>query len=161
MHNHAPENYVCPFCLLIRGVENEHVRSVQSDIILKNDMVSAFVGSHQWQKNHVNGIIAPNEHFENIYDLPVRFAEPIHALAKTIALAMKAVYSCDGISTRQHNEPSGNQDVWHYHVHVTPRYMNDGFYDWLTHRQPMPIGERAKHAMRLREYLAEQFQTRA
>ena len=45
-----------------------------------------------------------------------------------MALTMKVVYSCDGISTRQHNEPAGNQDVWHYHLHVTPRYKDDVFY---------------------------------
>lgn len=32
------------------------------------------------------------------------------------------------ISTRQHNGPAGNQDVWHYHLHVFPRYSNDGLY---------------------------------
>jgi histidine triad (HIT) family protein len=70
-----------------------------------------------------------------------------------IALAMKAVYSCDGVSTRQHNEPAGNQDVWHYHLHVTPRYEDDQFY--LTHREFMPVNERAKHAEKLRSYLAK------
>ncbi len=64
---------------------------------------------------------------------------------------MKAVYQCDGISTRQHNEPDGNQDVWHYHVHVTPRYHNDGFY--MSVRALMPIEERTKHAEKLRDYL--------
>ena len=33
-----------------------------------------------------------------------------------------------GISTRQHNGSAGNQDVWHYHLHVFPRYPNDGLY---------------------------------
>ncbi len=161
MHNHAPQNYACPFCLLIQGVENERVRSVQSDIILKNEMVTAFVGSHQWGNNHGNVIIAPNEHYENIYDLPIHYAQPIHELARTIALAMKAVYSCDGVSTRQHNEPAGNQDVWHYHLHVTPRYNGDGFYSALTSlRQSMPVSERAMHATRLREQLTGQHQAR-
>ena len=44
------------------------------------------------------------------------------------ALAVKHAFGCSGISTRQHNEPDGNQDVWHYHVHVFPRYPNDGLY---------------------------------
>jgi CTP-dependent riboflavin kinase len=64
---------------------------------------------------------------------------------------MKAAYTCDGISTRQHNEPGGYQDVWHYHVHVTPRYMDDGFYS--SRREFMPAPERAKHAARLRRAL--------
>ena len=115
-------------------------------------MVTAFVGAHQWPKNHGNVIIVPNEHFENLYDLPLHFALPLHELVKTIALALKTVYACEGVSTRQHNEPAGSQDVWHYHVHVTPRYTGDGFYS--SQRALMPQDERAQHAQRLRAYVA-------
>jgi histidine triad (HIT) family protein len=41
---------------------------------------------------------------------------------------MQNAFGCEGISTRQHNGPVGNQDVWHYHLHVFPRYSNDGLY---------------------------------
>lgn len=151
MYNHAPENYNCPFCLLIAGVTNEHVHSVQSDIVYHDDVVTAFISSHQWPNNHGNVIVVPNEHFENIYDLPLRFAQDIHRVAKHLAIVMKNVYSCGGISTRQHNEPAGNQDVWHYHLHVTPRYENDNFYG--TQRQFMVSDERAKHAEVLKRSL--------
>ncbi len=154
MHNHAPENYVCPFCSLIRGVENAPSHSVQSDIVYRWASVTAFIGSHQWRGNHANVIIAPNEHFENIFDLPVHYASGIHIAARDIALALKAVYACDGISTRQHNEPAGGQDVWHYHLHVTPRYKNDSFYLKIFQRKLMPASERALHAQKLCDYLS-------
>jgi len=111
MYNHAPENYACPFCLLIAGIQNEHVQSAQSDIVYLDDAVTAFIGSQQWKNNHGNTIIVPNEHFENIYDLPISYAQDIHRVAQILALAMKAVYACDGVSTGQHNEPGGSQDV--------------------------------------------------
>jgi histidine triad (HIT) family protein len=151
MYNHAPENYNCPFCLLIQGVTNEHIYSVQSDIVYHDKVVTAFIGSHQWKNNHGNIIVVPNEHFENIYDLPLRYAQDIHRLAKHLAITMKNVYSCDGISTRQHNEPAGSQDVWHYHLHVTPRYKDDNYYG--TQREFMPISDRAKHAEVIRKSL--------
>jgi histidine triad (HIT) family protein len=154
MYNHAPENYACPFCLLVQGIEHKDVLSTQGDIVYHDEKVTALVSSHQWPNNHGNVVIVPNEHFENIYDLPIHFAVDIQRVARMIALAMKAAYSCDGISTRQHNEPAGNQDVWHYHVHVTPRYKGDRFY--TTQREPMAEDERAKHAQVLREYLAKQ-----
>src|SRR5215213_4516035 len=144
MYNHAPEGYPCPFCLLIKGITNQHVHSIQSDIVYHDDMVTAFISSHQGPNNHGNVIVVPNEHYENIYDLPLRFAQDIHRVAKHLAITMKKVYACNGISTRQHNEPAGNQDVWHYHLHVTPRYENDDFY--RTPRQLMASTERAKHA---------------
>ena len=158
MHNHAPENYICPFCLLIRGIKNEHVHSVQSDIVYHDPVITAFIGSHQWPHNHGNIIIVPNEHFENIYDLPLHYAIDIHRVARMMAMALKAVYSCDGISIRQHNEPAGNQDVWHYHVHVTPRYENDQFY--TTQREFMSVDQRARHAEELRGYLQQVESTR-
>lgn len=148
MYNHEPENYRCPFCLLVKGFKNEHVYSAQSDIIYHDEEATALIGSHQWPNNHGNVIIVPNEHFENIYDLPLHFALEIHKIARMIALAMKEEYACDGISTRQHNEPAGNQDVWHYHLHVTPRYNGDEFY--TTQREFMDVSERAIHAERLR-----------
>jgi histidine triad (HIT) family protein len=70
---------------------------------------------------------------------------------------MKAAYHCDGISTRQHNEPAGNQDVWHYHLHVFPRYTDDQLYlnDPAALRARMPADERAGYAQRLRAALGE------
>ena len=151
MHNHAPENYICPFCLLIQGIENEHVHTVQSDIIYHDGVITAFISLHQWPRNPGNIIVVPNEHFENIYDLPPQYGIDIQRVARRVALALKAVYACDGVSTRQHNEPAGNQDVWHYHVHVTPRYADDQFYG--TRPELMTAGQRASHAEKLRSYL--------
>ncbi len=157
MYNHEPENYTCPFCRLIQGIENPHIQSVQSDIIYHDDNVTVFISSRQRPTNPGNILIATNEHIENLYDLPERYAGPILHASKMIALALKAAYNCEGVSTRQHNEPAGNQDVWHYHLHVTPRYHDDRFYQpdrklWIV----MPIEERAQHAERIRQCLAAQ-----
>jgi len=148
MYNHAPDNYACPFCLLIQGIKNKQVYSVQSDIVYHDENVTALIGSHQWPNNHGSAIVIPNEHFENIYDLPLSYAVNIHRLARLLALAMKVVYSCDGISTRQHNEPAGSQDVWHYHLHVTPRYKDDQYY--LTRPELVSVEERAQYAKKLK-----------
>lgn len=154
MRNHAPENYTCPFCSLIRGVANADTYSTQDDIVYRDTSITAFIGSHQWEGNAPNVIVAPNEHFENIYDLPDEYGNAILAAARRIAFALKAIYACDGISTRQHNEPAGNQDVWHYHLHVTPRYANDSFYSKISQRKLMPASERAQHAINLRAYIS-------
>lgn len=151
MYNHAPQKYVCPFCLIVRGIENSDVLTVQTDVIYRDDQITAFIGSHQWPNNHGNVIVIPNEHYENIYDLPLHYAPDIHRLARSLALALKRVYACQGVSTRQHNEPAGNQDVWHYHLHITPRYHDDNFY--ASQREFMPVEKRTKHAEALRAAL--------
>ena len=152
MYKNAPVDYVCPFCLLAAGLEDKHVSSVQSDIVYQDAEVMAFICTRQWPRNKGHVLIVPVEHFENIYDLPLRLAAKIHELSRQLALAMKAAYKCDGISTRQHNEPSGNQEVWHYHLHLFPRYENDRLYA-TENGEVMPAGERAAYAMRLRKHL--------
>ncbi len=87
--------------------------------------MTASVSPRWWPNNPGNIIIVPNQHFEHIYDLPTRYAHCIQDTAKEVAIAFKEVYKCDGVSTRQHNEPAGGQDVWHYHLHVFPRYEGD------------------------------------
>ncbi|MBN1371791.1 MAG: HIT family protein [Anaerolineaceae bacterium] len=153
MYNHAPDDYTCPFCMLIRGIRDPRVWSEQSDIVYHDESVTAFISAHQYPNNPGNTLVTPNEHFENIYELPVACVLDIHRAAKRLALAMKLAYGCDGVSTRQHNEPSGNQDVWHYHMHITPRYQNDHFYG--SHPARMPVEERARHAEMLRRVLEE------
>ena len=155
MYKHAPQDYVCPFCLLINGIKNEHVLSVQSDIFYQNNNMIAFISSHQWPNNFGHALIMPQQHFENLYELPVELGAKIFSVAQKTAKAMKAVYGCDGISTRQHNEPAGNQDVWHYHLHVFPRYKDDNLY--FLKRAEMPFEKRAQFALKLRDYFTETF----
>ncbi len=154
--HHAPADYACPFCLLVRGVREASVLSLQSDILYHDRAVTALIGSHQWPNNHGNVLVVPNEHYENLYELPLHYAADIQRVAQMVALAQKGVYRCAGVSTRQHNEPAGNQDVWHYHLHVTPRYHNDQFYG--SQRAFMPAEERAEHAGQLRAWIAGQLE---
>ncbi len=151
MHSHAPDDYICPFCLLARGIENEHVYSVQSDIIYQDEIVTAFVSSHQFPKNAGNVLVMPNQHFENIYEFPAALATDLHRVVRAVALAQKAAFACEGVSTRQHNEPAGSQDVWHYHVHVTPRYKGDGLY--ASRRAFMPADERGRLVVKIKTCL--------
>lgn len=153
MYSHAPLAYRCPFCLLANGVENEHVTSQASDIVYQDEAVLAFICSRQWPNNKGHVLIVPNAHYENIFDLPPELAAKIHAVAREVSLAMKAAYGCTGISTRQHNEPAGNQEVWHYHLHVYPRYADDSLYT-TEKGEVMAPEKRAEYARLLRKELA-------
>ncbi|MCM3730303.1 hypothetical protein M3196_01300 [Fictibacillus nanhaiensis] len=74
----------------------------------------------------------------------------MHKLSQQVSFALKECYKCDGISTRQHNEPGGSQDVWHYHLHVYPRYFEDNLY--LTHGSLSEPTERLVFAEKLRAW---------
>lgn len=148
MYNHAPEDYTCPFCLISQRLDSTLTK--QQDVIYRNNFITAFIPSHFWENNKGHVIIIPNEHFENIYALPDELGAHIHRAARRVALALKECYQCEGISTRQHNEPGGNQDVWHYHLHIFPRYKGDDLY--LMCRRPTTPEERLPYAEKLRYY---------
>lgn len=155
MYTHAPAGYVCPFCLVVAGVENEHVYTKQQDIVYQNREVTAFIAVGWWPNNQGHVLIIPNQHLENLFDLAVGHAATIHIAAQRIAFALKATYQCDGISTRQHNELDGGQDVWHYHLHLFPRYVGDQLYELIHQRRLSTPAERLPYADRLKRHLLE------
>jgi histidine triad (HIT) family protein len=151
MHNHAPDDYACPFCTIAAGRFDSLTQP--GDLVLRTEHVTAFIAAHWWVANAGHVLVIPNAHYENLYDLPDEIGGQIHAAARRIAIALKQVYGCDGVSTRQHNEPAGNQDVWHYHLHVFPRYAGDELYlRTYEHRLTTPE-ERAPYAAKLRAAL--------
>jgi histidine triad (HIT) family protein len=154
MYNHAPEGYRCPLCAIANDEAEDGPFYSPDDLIHISQDVYAMISAYQWPNNPGNVVVIPKAHYENIYDLPVELAQSLHGLAQGVALAMKAAWACDGVSTRQHNEPAGNQDTWHYHMHVTPRFHGDNLYrDYVSEKGLMPVDERAKYAKDLISYL--------
>lgn len=154
MYSHAPPGYVCPFCLLIQGMENSSTRLRQSDIIYQTAEATAVMAARKWPNNPGHVLVIPNRHFENIYDLPIPIAVEIHSLSRKLALAMKLEYDCGGITLQQSNEPAGDQHIWHYHLHVITRYQNDNFH--ISHKGFFPAELSAEHAGRLRNRIKSQ-----
>lgn len=150
MHNHASAGYECPFCAFVDGVENDFVRL--SHIVDRDADTLTFVAPTWWTGNEGHLLVIPTAHVENLYDLPDHLAVPLQRATQRAALALKAAYRCDGTSTRQHNEPAGYQEVWHYHVHVFPRYDGDDLY--AATRRPATWAEMDERATMLRPAFA-------
>ena len=155
MYNHTPKGYENPFAPIISGEGLEAVNSNQEDIFYQNDILTAFVCSRTWPNNPGNVMVIPNHPYENLYDIPDDVLSAIHCFAKRIAIAMKELYQCDGTSIRQHNEPAGNQEVWHYHLHVFPRYTGDNLYQLYDDKRSADPAQRATYAAQLREYFKQ------
>jgi len=152
MHKHSPKDYKCPMCLIVEGHDNPDVYAKVSDIFYKDDLITAFIGGKWWERNPGGTIIIPNKHFENIYDIEEDYLISVARFSKKLAIALKEVYNCDGVSTRQHNEPAGNQDMWHFHYHVMPRYINDLLYENNQKARWTTAEDRKPYVMKLKEY---------
>lgn len=150
MYNHAPKDYDCPLCRIINRQENP-VTSYR-DIVFKNDMATAFIAGKWMVTNPGHVIVIPNKHFENLYDIDDEYLHAVSSMSKEIAIALKEVYKCDAVSTKQHNEPDGNQDVWHLHLHVFPRYKDDKFYENHHNTKWNTEEERKSYVEKLRKY---------
>lgn len=148
---HAPPGYDCPFCRVLRGIDSPY--NTQNDIVFRDERTAALIAPKWWPANHGHVLVVPITHVENLYEIG---ADDLHAVADTtklLAIALKESYACDGISTRQHNEPGGSQDVWHLHVHVFPRYFGDQLYQRHEEQHWTTPEERAPYAVKLRAVL--------
>ena len=149
MYNHQPEKYICPLCQISKG-ESTEKGNQEGSVIFRDKFITVFVAGKWWKSNLGHVIVIPNEHIENIYDIPEEIGHKIFDFSKKVAIALKELYKCDGVSTRQHNEPAGNQDVYHYHLHIFPRYKGDNLYlnhqdtYWPTEKEKKPYADKLK-----------------
>lgn len=155
MYNHQPEKYTCPLCQIAKGERTDKGNQEES-VVYRDKFITIFIAGKWWKSNPGHVIIIPNEHIENIYDIPEEIGHKIFDFSKKIAIAFKETYNCDGVSMRQHNEPAGNQDVWHYHLHVFPRYTGDNLY--LNHKDTYwpTQEEKQPYVDKLKNYLSKQ-----
>lgn len=148
---HAPTDYSCPFCQFPRGVFDEH--SVPADIVAVTDRAFARIAPKWWPGNPGAVLVIPRAHAENLYELSPADNAAVWELTQQVAIGIRSSYGCEGISIRQHNEPAGDQDVWHLHVHVFPRFPGDRLYERHAESRWVSPSERAPHALKLRRAL--------
>jgi histidine triad (HIT) family protein len=152
MYNHEPQNYRCPFCAISNGIEGDFPYSKQADIFYKDEDLIGIIASHGWETNRGHVVIFSKKHIENVYDINDDILSKIHIFSKKVTLALKEEYKCEGTTIRQNNEQPGDQDVWHFHLHVFPRYTGDNISQTPGLRRLNDPAERAIYAGRLRKY---------
>ncbi|MHC9045674.1 HIT family protein [Microbacterium saperdae] len=152
---HEPDSYECPFCRFQRGMVDEW--NAPSDLVAVTDRAFARIAPKWWPGNPGAVLVIPRTHVENIYDLPADDGHAVWQLTQQVAVAIRSAYGCDGTSIRQHNEPAGDQDIWHLHVHVFPRYADDDLYRRHDQSRWVAAEEREPYALTLRRALGLPF----
>ncbi len=72
-----------------------------------------------------HALILPKEHYANIYEIDEETLAKAHVLAKKMATIMTEVFEADGFNILQNNNEAAGQSVFHFHIHLIPRYAND------------------------------------
>jgi histidine triad (HIT) family protein len=101
----------CIFCQII-------ARRIPAHIIMEDAEIVVFLSL----ENHP--LIVPKQHIPNLYTMPDDVGAAVMRVAVQIANALKRGLQSDGIYVTQANEPAANQDVFHYHMHIYPRWFN-------------------------------------
>lgn len=73
--------------------------------------------------NEGHALVISKAHYEGIFDIPSELLGDVHKVTKTIAAAVKQAVNADGVSIVQQNGKAANQEVFHIHVHIIPKFL--------------------------------------
>ncbi|MBR1851820.1 MAG: HIT family protein [Lachnospiraceae bacterium] len=107
----------CIFCKIANG-------EIPSKTIYEDKMFRVILDLGPATKGHA--LILPKDHADNLYELPEETAAAVLPVAKKVAEKMKKNLRCVGLNLVQNNGEIAGQTVMHFHLHMIPRYENDG-----------------------------------
>ena len=107
----------CIFCKIAAG-------EIPSKTLYEDGEFRVILDLGPATKGHA--LILPKNHYRTLFDLPEEEAKKVMALARKMALQMKEKLNCDGFNLVQNNEETAGQTVFHFHMHLIPRYEGDG-----------------------------------
>ncbi|MCH5263590.1 MAG: HIT family protein [Lachnospiraceae bacterium] len=107
----------CIFCKIANG-------EIPSKTLYEDDNFRVILDLGPATKGHA--LILPKEHYANLHELPEETAGEVMKLAKRMADRMKERLGCEGLNLVQNNGDLAGQTVFHFHMHMIPRYQADG-----------------------------------
>ncbi|MCH5338375.1 MAG: HIT family protein [Acetatifactor sp.] len=107
----------CIFCKIANG-------EIPAKTLHEDELFRVILDLNPATKGHA--LILPKDHASNLFDLPEKTAAAVLVLAKRLAADMSEKLGCDGLNLVQNNGEAAGQTVSHFHLHMIPRYVNDG-----------------------------------
>jgi histidine triad (HIT) family protein len=131
----------CIFCKIAAG-------AAPAEIIYEDEHTLAFMDLNPWTRGHA--LVIPRRHSRNLYDIEGEDLAWTVESAKRVALRAREALNCDGVNLINSTERAAWQTVFHFHVHVIPRYEGDPL---QLPARPMDLeeGELAEVAKQLRD----------
>ena len=106
-------------------------REVPADIIYEDDHVLAFLDIAPLQPGHT--LVIPKNPSENGLSATPEELAHIVKVGQTVAQALTKTLNCDGVNFLMNNGAAAGQKVFHTHLHIIPRYTDDGVYEEPIH----------------------------
>ena len=107
----------CVFCRIVAG-------QLPARLVRVDGITTAFLDLRQPHAGHV--LVIPNRHVETVYELPDADGAAVMTATREVARAVRSAFEPEGLSLWQSNGPAAFQEVPHFHMHVMPRWKEDG-----------------------------------
>ncbi len=106
----------CIFCRIVAG-------ELPSERVDEDEHTVAFMDVNPWVRGHA--LVVPRVHARNLYEIDEADLRHTAVAAKRLALRMRDLFGCEGVNLLNSCEPAAWQTVFHFHVHVIPRFSDD------------------------------------
>ena len=107
----------CIFCKLAG-------REIPTATLYEDEDFRVILDANPAAKGHA--LIIPKEHYANLYELDDELAGKVLVLAKKMITKLTDILGCDGYNIVQNNGEAAGQTVFHFHMHLIPRFKDDG-----------------------------------
>lgn len=114
----------CIFCKIANG-------EIPSATLYEDEEFRVILDLGPAAKGHA--LILPKDHYANLYEIDDEIAARAFKLAKKMVIKLTDVLECDGYNIVQNNGTAAGQTVFHFHMHLIPRYVDDNAgFGWNT-----------------------------
>lgn len=107
----------CIFCKILKG-------DIPSYTVYEDEYFKVILDRFPSTLGHI--LILPKQHAENIYELSDESASKLLVVAKKMSIALKESLNIEGLNLLQNNGELAGQTIFHFHLHLIPRYKDDG-----------------------------------
>ena len=106
----------CIFCGIVAG-------EVPAQKVDEDERTVAFMDLNPWTRGHA--LVIPRRHTPNLYEIDDDELRHTAVAARRLARRLRERLGCDGVNVLNAAEPAAWQTVFHFHLHVIPRYDDD------------------------------------
>ena len=136
----------CIFCKIIKG-------EIPATKIYETEDVFCFLDIKPLNPGHA--LLIPKAHYTDLFDIPEKLLCTLASETKKVARVVKKVVDADGIGIGQNNGKAAGQVIFHYHIHIIPRFLVDGYKSWervkgeIKKETPEKIAEKIKTGLKI------------
>ncbi len=106
----------CIFCSILAG-------DMPGEVVQEDEHTVAFMDIQPWTRGHA--VVIPRRHVKNLYEIEDKELARVNAAGRRLAVKMRDNLGADGINLLNSTEPAAWQTIFHFHLHVIPRYEDD------------------------------------